>query len=68
MQNTACTIILGKQYNSYQSALAYIDSSRKALSSKFDKKAIKSAKYSGWFVEDTNPFNTRREGKTVKEA
>ena len=73
VQKTACAIILGKQYTSYQSALASLgldslDARRNALSSKFAKKAFKSPKYSSWFVEDANPTNTRRQVKTVKEA
>ena len=73
VQKTVCATILGAQYTSYQSALAHLvldrlDSRRNALSIKFVKKAFKSAKYSSWFMEDSNPLNTRREVKTVKEA
>ena len=73
VQKSACAIIMGKQYTSYQSALAYLgldrlDARRVALSSKFAKKALKSQKYSSWFVKDSNVPNTRREAKSVKEA
>ena len=64
---------MGKQYTSYQSALAYLgldrlDARRIALSSKFAKKALKSQKYPSWFVKDANVPNTRRERKYVKGA
>ena len=67
------SIILGKQYTSYPAALVSLglerlEVRREALSRKFAKKALKSNKYSSWFVEDTNPLNTRRQIKTVKEA
>ena len=73
VQKAACSIILGKHYNSYKTALSTLgldrlDERREALSSKFARKAFKSEKYTNWFVKDTNISNTRREVKTVKEA
>ena len=73
VQKTACAIILGKQYTSYQSALTYLglvrlDTRREALCSKFAKKSLKSTKYAGWFVKDLNLPNTRRDVKNVKEV
>ena len=73
VQKTACAIILGKQYTSYQSALTYLglvrlDSRKEDLCSKFAKKSLKSTKHAGWFVKDSNQPNTRRDVKNVKEV
>ena len=56
VQRAACSVILGKQYNSYQTALSIIglvrlDTRREQLSSKFARKALKSKKYASWFVK-----------------
>ena len=73
VQKSACAMILGKNYAGYQAALASLgleklETRRKLLSIKFDKKSFKSKIYYSWFVPDTNPLNTRREAKRVKEA
>ena len=73
VQKSACAIILGKQYVSYQAALdtlglVKLEARRVSLSTKFAKKAFKSKKYSNWFVPDSNPLNTRRKVQKVKEA
>ena len=73
VQKSACAIILGKKYSGYQAALASLgleklETRREGLSIKFAKKSLKSKIYSNWFVPDTNPLNTRREAKCVKEA
>ena len=73
VQKSACAIILGKQYVSYQAAfnnlvLERLESRRISLSSKFAKKALKSEKYASWFNPDSNLPNTRRQVKSVKEA
>ena len=73
VQKTVWAIILGKKYTSYQAALATLglerlDSRRDSLSLKFAKKAVKSEKFSSWFVKDKNVQNTRRKIQTVKKA
>ena len=73
VQKAACSVILGKLYRSFKTALSTLgldglDERREALSSNFTKKAFKSEKYVNWFVKDTNISDKRREVKTVKEA
>jgi hypothetical protein len=73
VQKSACAIILGTQYEGYKAALATLELERlsirrKALCLKFAKKALKSDKYSGWFVSNTNPNHTRRKVKLLKDA
>ena len=68
VQKSACAIILGKEYVSYQTALdnlglEKLEARRVSLSTKF-----KSKKNSNWFVPDSNPLNTRRKVQHVKEA
>ena len=73
VQKTACAIILGQKYYTYQAALTILglkplNSRREALCLKFAKKSLKSEKYSSWFVPDTNQTNTRRKVKPGKEV
>ena len=73
VQKCALSIILGKNYMSYENALITLDleslfSRREKLCLKFAKKALVSEKFSSWFVRDENVQNTRRKVKTVKPA
>ena len=73
VQKCALSIILGKDYISYENAMSILDLEslcrrREKLSIKFAKKSFKSEKFSSWFVPDENPLNTRRKIKTVKPA
>jgi hypothetical protein len=73
VQKCALSIILGKDYISYENAMSILDLEslsrrREKLSIKFAKKSFKSEKFSSWFVPDENPLNTRRKIKIVKPA
>ena len=73
VQKAALSIILGKNYLSYNHALEVLklktfSERRDVLCMKFARKAFKSEKYSTWFVPDSNTQNTRRKVNQTKEA
>ena len=71
VQKSALAIILGKDYLSYENALARLDmeklsTRREVLCKKFALKALKSEKYSSWFVTEEKTYNTRRKVNKLK--
>jgi hypothetical protein len=73
VQKSAFAIILGKDYNNYEHALQTLgrerlSQRRENLCLKFAMKSFKSEKFQSWFTVDSNPMNTRRKLKKVKEA
>jgi hypothetical protein len=73
VQKCALAIILGKGYISYSNALntlglKRLSSRREELSTQFAEKALKSKKYSSWFLPIKKGINTRSQTKRVKEA
>jgi hypothetical protein len=73
VQKSAFSIILGKEYKSYENSLnklgmPTLHERREILCAKFAKKALKSEKFSTWFVRDRKEVNTRRKANTVREV
>ena len=73
VQKSACAIILGKEYESYENALYVLNleklsARRQTLCLKFAKRAFKSDKFSSWFVPDKKTYNTRRKMCKTKPA
>ena len=73
VQKAAFSILLGKEYLSYENSLNTLgmnrlDDRRELLCAKFAKKAQKSDKFSAWFVRDEKVINTRSRPKNVKEV
>ena len=73
VQKSAFAIILGKDYNNYEHALQTLgrerlSQRRENLCLKFAMKSLKSEKFQSWFTVDSNPMNTRRKLKKIKEA
>ena len=71
VQKAAFSIILGKQYKSYENALLTLNMEklndrRESICLKFAQKSYKSEKFSSWFVPDYKAINTRRKLKNVK--
>ena len=64
VQKSACSIILGSRYTSYEEALTELNMKtlaerRKVLSMKFAKKANKHPIHRTWFAENNNIYDTR---------
>ena len=71
VQKSAFSIILGKNYKSYENALRILGMEklkdrRENICLKFAQKSLKSKKFSSWFVPDTKSVNTRRKLTKVK--
>ena len=68
VQKSACHIILGQNFKSYNSALKYLKiktlfSRREKLCKKFAQKSAKNPKFSNWFKPNSK-FSTTRSAKT----
>ena len=73
VQKAAFSVILGKDYISYDNALQVLgmkklSERREKLCLNFAKKSFKSHKFRSWFSLDRKQVNTRRKIKTVKET
>ena len=71
VQKACLAVILGRSYESYESALQLtglerLTKRRESLCLKFARKTIKNPKFNSWFVEDKNVLGTRRITKNLK--
>lgn len=72
VQRNAVRIILGRRYTSYKDALQslnleYLEQRRINICLKFALKTEAHPKFKHWFIQQTNPYNTRGKQRKYKE-
>ena len=72
VQKSACSIILGSRYTSYEEALTELNMKtlaerRKVLSMKFAKKASKHPIHRTWFAENNTIYDTRLRKPSINQ-